>query len=920
MNHRFFTRCVSYAGALLLCSVPTWSLAGNSGGAGDGSLRFESNLGQTASQVCFLARARGEVVFVQKEGIVLKLGGPANIPAVDVPPVESVALRFIGTTGAQAATPGKRLPGYASYFLGRSCRLKHVPVHRSVHLKDVYEGIDVTIYGREGRLEFDFLLEPGSDPSRIRLGFEEASSLELTDEGELVIGTFGGRRIVQHAPVLYQVVHGIRTTVEGHFFLDQAGRIGIAVGHYDRSRRLIIDPVLSWATYFGGGHRDEGTGIAADDAGNSYICGKTLSTDFPVKDPNQQDSGGEYDGFVAKIDASGTLVWSTYIGGSSNDNLEAIALDASGNVYVAGWTFSTNFPIVGSAQGALAGASDAFVSKFSPAGDRLIYSSVLGGTKREECYGLAVDGSGRAVIAGSTESSDFPVHGAFQNSHAGGRLDGFVARFNASGSSISYASYLGGAKDETAHAVAVDSGGSAYVAGDTASTDFPVKNAFQPEKAAYGGSGFVTKLSASGSIAYSTFLGGKSDDWAYGIDVDGSGRAVVCGKTASQDFPIQNAFQDEKAGTYDAFLARLSAGGSSLEYGSFLGGSSHDACEAIRVGSDGRWSFVGTTRSTDYPLAGADQAVSGGDVDAFVTILDPDSNRLAYSSYFGGLGADEATGVAVDGGGDLHVTGRTESENLPVLDPLQGSLNGDEDAFVLKVRGGGSPAAEIYVVGPVIHAPGAHGSQWRSDLTVVNPGGAAASLVLTAATSGGTKTRNVTVPADGTLRWADVLVSFFGFGSGASSVGTVLVTSSQPVQLTSRAYSQGSSGTTGQFIPGLAVGDGVSQSHWGIVSGIMQNGDFRTNLGGVNMGEGSVRLRITLYDTNGLQLGSSMTMDLAAHQFKQIDRILDKVGVGDTDLAWARIEMLTAGGEAWAYASVIDNHTNDPTTVPVALQ
>ncbi|HHQ48365.1 MAG TPA: hypothetical protein ENK19_05715, partial [Acidobacteria bacterium] len=621
MNHRSLTRIVSCIGALLVCSMPVWA-EGSPGGTGDGSLRFEPNLGQTAARVSFLARARDQVVFVEKAGIILKLGGPAGVPVK--PSVESLQLRFLGSTGADETTAGEPLPGYASYFLGTR-RLGHVPAHRSVRLRHVYDGIDVVVYGREGRLEYDFIVEPGSDPSRIRLGFEGAGTLELTGQGELVISTPGGRRIVQHAPVLYQIDEGIRTPVEGRFFQDGAGNIGISVLHYDRRRRLIIDPVLSWATYFGGSDADSAAAIAVDSQGNSYFCGETLSTDFPLEDP-YQDSSSATEAFVVKMDPSGDLVWSTYLGGHSDDHAEAIHVDSGGNVYVAGWTFSSDFPVAGAAQGTLGGSSDAFITKLSAAGDHLIYSSFFGGAKREECYGLAVDGSGKATICGNTESSDLPVHNAFQSAHGGARLDAFVARFNASGSSIAYASYLGGDKDDTARAVAVDGSGAAYLAGDTASTDFPVKNAFQGSKpGGYGTKAFVTKLNASGTLAYSTYLSGSSQEWAYGIDVDGSGRAVICGKTSSHDFPTVGAYQDELSGTYDAFLARLSSSGKSLEYGSYFGGSNHDWCNGILVGSDGRWGFVGMTKSSDYPLASADQAVLGGDSDAVITILDPAS-------------------------------------------------------------------------------------------------------------------------------------------------------------------------------------------------------------------------------------------------------------------------------------------------------
>ena len=317
---------------------------------------------------------------------------------------------------------------------------------------------------------------------------------------------------------------------------------------------------LSYSTYLGGSSDDYGIGIAVDSSGNAYITGLTSSTDFPTVNSLQATfGGGYYDAFVAKLNAAGsTLSYSTYLGGSSDENAHGIAVDSSGNAYVTGLTSSTDFPTANAVQASNGGGNyDAFVAKLNAAGSTLSYSTYLGGSAYDFAQGIAVDSSGNAYITGVTLSTDFPTANAVQASY-GGSYDGFVAKLNAAGSTLSYSTYLGGSSDDYGIGIAVDSSGNAYVTGLTSSTAFPTVNSLQ---ATFGGGsydGFVAKLNAAGStLSYSTYLGGSSDEYGYGIAVDSSGNAYVTGLTGSTDFPTVNPLQASYGGGLDAFVAKI---------------------------------------------------------------------------------------------------------------------------------------------------------------------------------------------------------------------------------------------------------------------------------------------------------------------------------------------------------------------------
>ena len=384
---------------------------------------------------------------------------------------------------------------------------------------------------------------------------------------------------------------------------------------------------LVYSTYLGGNGNDWGYDIAVDGSGNAYVTGYTDSSNFPTTTGAYQTSlGGGWDAFVTKLNASGTaLVYSTYLGGNGNDWGYGIAVDGSGNAYVTGMTGSSNFPTTtGAYQTSLASTGNAFVTKLNASGTALVYSTYLGGNNGTYGNGIAVDGSGNVYVTGLTRSSNFPTTtGAYQTS-LGGYNSAFVTKLNASGTALVYSTYLGGNPYDEGDGIAVDGSGDAYVTGMTESSDFPTTTGAYQTSLGGGENAFVTKLNASGTaLVYSTYLGGNSDDWGYGIAVDGSGNAYVTGYTESSNFPTTTgAYQTNLGGDENAFVTKLNASGTALVYSTYLGGNSDDAGEDIAVDSSGNAYVTGRTWSSNFPTTtGAYQTSLDGSANAFATKL-----------------------------------------------------------------------------------------------------------------------------------------------------------------------------------------------------------------------------------------------------------------------------------------------------------
>src|SRR2546426_8235950 len=509
-------------------------------------LSFERNDGQTDSQVKFLSRGRGYTLFLTPTEAVLALrhkdplapsaGERARVrgnsqssprPTEGEGQGEGAILRMhlLGANAQSKVTGLDKLPGIVNYFMGSDPKKwrTSIPTYKKVEYQNIYPGIDLAYYGNQGKLEYDLVVAPGADPSQIKLAFEGAIDIRLAESGDLILTTDTGDVRLQK-PLVYQVgADGHRNLIAGSYvvFLNTrhaspvTRHVGFDVASYDHSKPIVIDPVLFYSTYLGGSADDRGEGIAVDAAGNAYVKESISSSTgwtFPIPTgPGAQGNygGGTSDAFVMKLNATGTaIMYATYLGGSSNDGGNGIAVDAAGNAYVTGFTDSTNFPTANPVQAANGGGDDAFVTKPGTSGG-LGDSTYLGGSSNDEGRGIAVDAAGNAYVAGSNGSTNFPTASPLQAAN-GGSSDAFVTKLNAAGSALLYSTYLGGSASDSGQGIAVDAAGNAYVTGSTSSTNFPTQNPTQATNGT-GSDAFIAELNASGSsLLYSTFLGGSS--------------------------------------------------------------------------------------------------------------------------------------------------------------------------------------------------------------------------------------------------------------------------------------------------------------------------------------------------------------------------------------------------------------------------
>ncbi|MBI4479302.1 MAG: SBBP repeat-containing protein [Acidobacteria bacterium] len=644
-----------------------------------------------------MARARQATLFLSSSEVVLTAVVSRSAGQ------QSIRMRFVGANSAAKIEGLDKLPGISNYYVGSDPTQwqTNIPQYARVAYRDLYPGTDAIFYGNPQELEYDFVVAPGADPGAIQLKFDGVRETRLDASGNLVLGLADGE-VRLHRPVIYQEVDGHRRAVGGGYVL-RGNSIRFHFGSYDPTQPLIIDPVLTYSTFLGGTLLDYPVDMAVDAAGNAYIVGLTESGNFPTANAFQPNNRlGTYDGFVTKINAAGTaLVYSTFLGGPNGDWLSVVAVDASGNAWVAGQTASSNFPTLNPIQSARSGgSSDTTLSELSPTGS-LLYSTFYGGSGDDNPTGLAVDASG-VYVAGFTSSQNFPTQNAVQSTFGGATSscgsygDGYIFKLNLSGSSRIYSTYVGGSSCDIIYGLALDDAGSVYLTGQTFSSNFPTQNPLRP--ALGGGSGctfngaavncpdaFVTKLNTNGNAwIYSTYLGGAGSDFAFDIAVDSAGAAYVTGSAGSPDFPLANPLQP----TYrsgDAFVTKIDPAGSALAYSTYLGGSSSEAGWGIAVESSGVAHVSGITFSTDFPRQNPIQSAAGGGMDVFVTTLSPSGTVVLFSSYLGGSGQDWLEKMAVDSSGNVYLTGRTNSGNFPLASPLQQSIAGNEDVFVVKL-------------------------------------------------------------------------------------------------------------------------------------------------------------------------------------------------------------------------------------------
>ena len=636
-------------------------------------LGFEANSGQADPQVKYVSHAGGCNLYLTGKEAVVHLrestrpheGKPHSANANS----QSCMLRMklVGARDATRIIALDELSGKTNYFIGNDPKKwrTNVPTFSSVKFQNVYPGVDVLYYGTRRELEYDFIVAPGASFKPIGLTFEGARRIRLDASGDLLIETPIGE-IRQHKPLIYQQATGIKKAISGRYVVRGEREVGFEVGDYDPSRAMVIDPVFVYSTSIGGLDNDSANAVAVDAAGNAYLTGTTASLDFPTVNPFQRNLalppvfvGVLTDAFVAKLNPSGTaLVYSTYLGGVRSDGANGIAVDSEGSAYVTGYSASSDFPTTSDAfQTKASSFGDAFISKLTPAGNSLAYSTRLGGPPTDTGFsfvannglGIAVDGEGSAYVTGYTFSDSFPVRKAAQAKLDRGfviccyecfylrlpgpspREDAFVTKLNPSGAGLVYSTYLGGTGEDEGYSIALDSSGSAYVTGRTCSRDFT--------SSLYGGGAsdaFVVKLNPSGNqFVYSRLLGGTGNDVGNGVAVDTAGNAYITGQTDSASFPTtQGAFQQDLGGSVSY---ATTDGGGRWNPGTGLPNSSVNVVaidplnpSTLYAGLGGRSTKArGVFKSTDGGNTWRSSGLAGWNIQAIA--IDPKQSSTVYA-------------------------------------------------------------------------------------------------------------------------------------------------------------------------------------------------------------------------------------------------------------------------------------------------
>ncbi len=649
------------------------------------ALTFEANQGQDEPSVDALSRGPGYTLLLRQGTAQLSL---TQRQSAEPDKTASVMMRLLGATHHAFISKENQVAAKANYLIGNdpSKWQLAVPNYERVRYHGVYPGIDLVYYGNHRNLEHDFVVSPGADPRLIRIALDGAKSVRLdVSSGDLVLATAAGDLRLKK-PASYQKVGGQRREVSSRYQIASDGTVGFTLARYDHHATLVIDPELSYSTINDGASGS----LAVDGSRCAYITGSRM-----IGAPAHAVV------MIMKMDPGGSaLAYITYFGGTTNDGGSAITIDQQQNIYVTGVTYSTDFPTVTPFQSShspsVTGLSfaDAFITKLNPLGNKILYSSFLGGTNVEYPGGVAVDSQGRAYIAGTTTSSDFPTVGPLQSTlHGASNL--FIAAVSSDGASLRYSTYLGGSGSDESRGIGIDAAGDAIVGGITNSTDFPVKGALQSTPKGSQET-FIAKINPTGSaLVYSTYLGGSDYDEIESVTADASGNAYAGGSTLSLDFPTFNALQPTVPNTgvnsyaanlaAYAFVTKVNPTGSAFVYSTYLGDDGNipndwylhsnfdhgNQAFGVTVDAAGDAYVTGYTYALNFPVTSdAFQPQNNGYIsdcasNAFITRYSPGGDSLLYSTYFGGASAGhDGSGVAIcDGSGGAVAYGIA-------LDPL----------------------------------------------------------------------------------------------------------------------------------------------------------------------------------------------------------------------------------------------------------
>ena len=750
-------------------------------------LFFEANKDQTQ----FLSHGNGYEFLVSATGAQITLRKSDTGLA-------AVRMEFPGANPQAEIRGNGELTGKINYLIGNDPAKWQtgLPTFSRVQISEIYPGINLVFHGNQNQLEYDFTIAPGANPNIVRIHFDGVDKISLTPQGGLAL-KIGAHEFCQSAPDIYQTIDGVQKSIAGGYKILDARTAAFEIGDYDHSLPLVIDPVLNYSTFFGGNLNTEAWAVAlctnsSDGATNGngaiYIAGETSSKQFSTFGVVQTNFGGGIflgDAFVAKFTNPATnLMYLTYLGGNGDDVAAGLAVDGAGNAFISGGTSSTNFPVknalytnIPSVYSARFGfqPGSAFVSELGPSGTNLVYSTYLGGSSQNLAESIAIDSADNAYVVGYTYSTNFPVTPAtaLQKGFLGTNnttflnYNAFVTEIASNDAGLVYSTYLGGTNADVAESVAVDASNYVYVAGVTASFNFPVWN--EPTNLPFASrlngatnqyfdgqfDAFVTKFPPLSGIisratltntpdSYSTFLGGTNSDGAFGVAADASGCAYVTGWTCSTNFPllypnnpsnspppglssflVTNGFSIP-IGVTNTFLTKISADGSTIDYSAVFGAQGDDIGYKVAVDSAGNAFVIGSETSTNFPTVNSFGPLSAtnssgayyiyGISDVFVTAFNTNCSAVLYSVLLGGnitpfgLGSSLGYGIALDSADNAYITGQTSATNFPTVGApifsLYGTnfdngafINGTNDAFLSEIVF--APSAPTILSAPV---------------------------------------------------------------------------------------------------------------------------------------------------------------------------------------------------------------------------
>lgn len=675
-------------------------------------LQFVPNVGQWRPDLLYLTRAADVDALFKSDHIELHLN--------DTDTATTLRLRPLAANTAVEIQPSDPRPTLVHDYRGQGPEQWHtnIPTYEGLRYVALYPDIDLAFRTQDHQLAYDFILHPGADPSRIRIAVEGAQALSIESDGSLSATLPTGRTFRQLPPFIYQEHDGVREPVSGQFQLlaeqasaDSPPVYGFEIGAYDPTGTLIVDPTLTYSSFVGGSSDETISDFYVDSSGATIVVGTTASSDFPTtSDPA---TSGRKDGFVYKINVDGTaLQFVVLLGGSSDDEINALDVDSNNNneIYVVGKTSSNDFPIINPLFGVLTGRSDAFVTKLDSSGllitDATGFSSYFGGNGETSAKAIGLDQNSNIYIAGVSSAPDLVLRNPIQAVHAGDD-DGFIARFAPDGTALGYATYFGGSDDDSIDHLIVSDTGDLFFAGQTKSpatdrdgqADFPLKNPLQSDA---GGDedGFLARIARGGiELIFNTYLGGEDDDILTDFTMDSDGHYFVSGYTSSSNWTTVNALQStypEGSRSPMGLLAKVDRSGRFFHFSTYLGAASSDQAFALTLddasAANGTSDLyvAGRTESNAFPVQNSYQHYHAGLGDGFITRLDPSGQIIRFSSYFGGIKADEITAIqSGPNANSVIFAGHTQSaedDDFPVgNNPTLNAYVGRLDTFVSRL-------------------------------------------------------------------------------------------------------------------------------------------------------------------------------------------------------------------------------------------